>query len=188
MQMVIDKDDRSSTKPSRCLIIKNATSNWNIYRQHNVIVSYIKNSSFLSCVYVTLTAKQYKTDEVDLILQYVKFLFLFLFFFTNLLLSSFIDIVLFIFSSFLPLYLVCTSRKKCRQLRHPYVQISGRFPGDVLLVLTSVQIPWASRKILIATCLYISLFPLKVFFILFLFLVTIILSIVNINAKIDQEL
>lgn len=183
MQMVIDKDDRSSTKPSRCLIIKNATSNWNIYRQHNVIVSQIKNSSFLSCVYVTLTAKQYKTDEVDLILQYVKF-----FVFTNLLLSSFIDIVLFIFSSFLPLYLVCTSRKKCRQLRHPYVQISGRFPGDVLLVLTSVQIPWASRKILIATCLYISLFPLKVFFILFLFLVTIILSIVNINAKIDQEL
>lgn len=73
MQMVIDKDDRSSTKPSRCLIIKNATSNWNIYRQHNVIVSQIKNSSFLSCVYVTLTAKQYKTDEVDLILQYVKF-------------------------------------------------------------------------------------------------------------------
>lgn len=79
MQMVIDKDDRSSTKPSRCLIIKNATSNWNIYRQHNVIVSYIKNSSFLSCVYVTLTAKQYKTDEVDLILQYVKF-FVFVFF------------------------------------------------------------------------------------------------------------
>lgn len=80
MQMVIDKDDRSSTKPSRCLIIKNATSNWNIYRQHNVIVSQIKNSSFLSCVYVTLTAKQYKTDKVDLILQYVKF-FVFVFVF-----------------------------------------------------------------------------------------------------------
>lgn len=168
MQMVIDKDDRSSTKPSRCLIIKNATSNWNIYRQHNVIVSYIKNSSFLSCVYVTLTAKQYKTDEVDLILQYVKFLFLFLFFFTNLLLSSFIDIVLFIFFFFFTFILSLHFKKKCRQLRHPYVQISGRFPGDVLLVLTSVQIPWASRKILIATCLYISLFPLKVFFILFL--------------------
>lgn len=186
MQMVIDKDDRSSTKPSRCLIIKNATSNWNIYRQHNVIVSQIKNSSFLSCVYVTLTAKQYKTDEVDLILQYVKF-FVFVFFFTNLLLSSFIDIVLFIFF-FFTFILSLHFKKKCRQLRHPYVQISGRFPGDVLLVLTSVQIPWASRKILIATCLYISLFPLKVFFILFLFLVTIILSIVNINAKIDQEL
>lgn len=81
MQMVIDKDDRSSTKPSRCLIIKNATSNWNIYRQHNVIVSQIKNSSFLSCVYVTLTAKQYKTDEVDLILQYVKFFCLLVFWF-----------------------------------------------------------------------------------------------------------
>lgn len=186
MQMVIDKDDRSSTKPSRCLIIKNATSNWNIYRQHNVIVSYIKNSSFLSCVYVTLTAKQYKTDEVDLILQYVKF-FVFVFF-LQIYCCHHSQTQFYLSSSFLPLYLVCTSRKKCRQLRHPYVQISGRFPGDVLLVLTSVQIPWASRKILIATCLYISLFPLKVFFILFLFLVTIILSIVNINAKIDQEL
>lgn len=125
MQMVIDKDDRSSTKPSRCLIIKNATSNWNIYRQHNVIVSQIKNSSFLSCVYVTLTAKQYKTDEVDLILQYVKF-FVFVFFLqiycchhsqTQFYLSS---------SSFLPLYLVCTSRKNVDS----YDIHTFRFPVD----------------------------------------------------------
>lgn len=167
MQMVIDKDDRSSTKPSTCLIIKNATSNWNIYRQHNVIVSQIKNSSFLSCVYVTLTAKQYKADVFDLILQYVNsfsFSFLFFFsFFTNLLLSSFIDIVLFIFFTFI---LSLHYKKKCRQLRHPYGQISGRFPGDVSLVLTSVQIPRASRKILMATRLYISSFPLEVCLIL----------------------
>lgn len=140
MQMVIDKDDRSSTKPSRCLIIKNATSNWNIYRQHNVIVSQIKNSSFLLRVYVTLTAQRYKRDVFDLILQYVNIFFSFLFlFFTNLLLPSFIDIVLFIFSFTFTHSL--HYMKKCRQLRHPYGQISGRFLGDVLLVLTSVQTP-----------------------------------------------
>lgn len=127
MQMVIDKDDRSSTKPSRCLIIKNATSNWNIYRQHNVIVSQIKNSSFLSCVYVTLTAKQYKTDEVDLILQYVKF-FVFVFFFTNLLLSSFIDIVLFIFFFFtfiLSLHFKKKMQTVTTSIRLDFRQISG---------------------------------------------------------------
>lgn len=130
MQMVIDKDDRSSTKPSRCLIIKNATSNWNIYRQHNVIVSQIKNSSFLSCVYVTLTAKQYKTDEVDLILQYVKFFFcwFFGFFFTNLLLSSFIDIVLFIFFFFtfiLSLHFKKKMQTVTTSIRLDFRQISG---------------------------------------------------------------